>query len=133
GQRGGPHGAHARRGLHPRAARGHAARGRPGPGRGPAGDAPDRLRLDPGRGPVPAAAHRAGRPRMTVRIRAFLCVLLIACAGRFAGAQDASWKLEKEFWYVMEIGGAPAGWTWIRQETDGERYRTSTETKLSLG
>ncbi len=59
-----------------------------------------------------------------------LCVVRTTAA---QGAPDApAWKLDEERWYVMELLGERAGWTWSRIETDGARYRTGTGMKLSV-
>jgi transglutaminase superfamily protein len=58
----------------------------------------------------------------------------VGSAVRTTAAQDTgAWKLQQELWYVMELGGAPAGWTSARIESDGQRYRTATDTRLSFG
>jgi transglutaminase-like putative cysteine protease len=51
---------------------------------------------------------------------------------RAAQADPSAWKTEQELWYVMELAGARAGWAWTRIESDGDRWRTGTGTKLSV-
>src|SRR2546422_9457508 len=65
------------------------------------------------------------------------CATVLALAAALRAQQQPTgedhWKLQQELWYVMELGGAPAGWTSARIESDGQRYRTATDTRLTFG
>ena len=58
-----------------------------------------------------------------------LIVLLVLTAARFA---HADWTTENEHWYAMELGGARVGWMHIIEEREGETYRTTTTTKVTI-
>ncbi|MHC4107747.1 MAG: transglutaminase-like domain-containing protein, partial [Planctomycetota bacterium] len=57
---------------------------------------------------------------------------LAATAAAVAGA-DTDWKLVDEHWYVLELNGAKAGHSHEIVETDGERYRSTSDLNLKLG
>jgi hypothetical protein len=48
-------------------------------------------------------------------------------------ARDAEWRIIEEYWYVIEIGDARAGWSSTIVHDDGKRYRTTTEMQLNVG
>ncbi len=76
-----------------------------------------------------------GSPRL-LRALAFALLSCLALEPRSVRAEGtgpgSDWKLEQERWYVMELLGGRAGWTWSRIENDGSRYRTGTGMKLSV-
>lgn len=73
-------------------------------------------------------------PRSIRAATALLLVLLAALVVAPAARAADTWRLEREEWYVLEMGGGPAGW--LRQATerdDAGRYRTVNATRLRVG
>jgi len=72
-------------------------------------------------------------------LNTFLLVLtVIACvfATNSLRAQNddaASWTVEKDLWYIMEMAGGKAGWMNSVTHRNGERIRTTTDTQLKIG
>lgn len=56
-----------------------------------------------------------------------------APAAAVRAVESAEWKTVENHWYVMEINGAKAGWMNAMIETDGERFRTRSDTMLKIG
>ncbi len=70
-------------------------------------------------------------PRKAFTLR-MLSLLLVACA--LAGAPVAAdWTPVQEQWYVVELGGARAGFMVSTLESDGGRFRSSMRMTITLG
>lgn len=50
-----------------------------------------------------------------------------------AVAEAPAWESVRKLWYILEVNGQRAGWMSQTVESDGERYRTSDETQMSMG
>jgi hypothetical protein len=72
--------------------------------------------------PHPAARRRTLAPSLI----AFLALLLCASSAW------AEWKIVREHWYIIQVEGTDCGWMSHRVEEEGEMYRTSTESFMSL-
>jgi len=67
-----------------------------------------------------------------------LAFAIIACvfASPALSALDdtsAEWKVDKELWYIMEMGGGKAGWMSSITQRSNDRIRTVSDTMLKLG
>jgi len=58
-------------------------------------------------------------------------VVALGAASTVRGGEQ-SWRLVEDHWYVMSIADSTAGWMHATTETDGARYRTTTETLLRM-
>ena len=48
-------------------------------------------------------------------------------------AEVDAWRTVDDRWYLVSIGGEKAGWEHRQVETNGQRYRTLSDSKLTLG
>ena len=69
-----------------------------------------------------------------LRHQRFVLLLLIAAlAGLVSSSTRADdWQLLEEHWYVVELAGNKAGWMTSSIHTDGERYRSDNQVRLSF-
>ncbi len=66
--------------------------------------------------------------------RSVLVLLVAALAGLVPAAAWADdWQLLEEHWYVVELAGHKAGWMNSSIHSDGERYRSDSQVRLSFG
>ena len=64
-----------------------------------------------------------------------LSLVFLAFAASQATAQESitKWEVQSDHWYVIEIADVKAGWMNVQTLTDGEQFKTITNTKLSIG
>jgi len=74
---------------------------------------------------------RLDRPALVLAVAGLLALAAGAAAAEKAG--EASWEQMWEHWYVLELAGAPAGWSREIVSSDGRRYRTETKMKMKVG
>lgn len=55
---------------------------------------------------------------------------LLGIALHAAGSPRAGWEVVEEHWYVLELGGDSAGYSSTVIESDGERFRTTSESRM---
>ena len=66
--------------------------------------------------------------------RSVLLLLVAAVVGLVSSSARADdWQLVQEDWYVVELAGHKAGWMTSSVYSDGERYRSDSQVRLSLG
>ncbi len=71
---------------------------------------------------------------MLTRQRFVLVLLAAILAGLVSSSTRADdWQLLEEHWYVVELAGHKAGWMSSSIHSDGERYRSDSQTRLSFG
>jgi len=76
-------------------------------------------------------ARRSMEPHMPAHLRSILAALLVTLHASVVLAAE-EWKVLWEHWYVLEIAGAKAGSVVERVESDGERYRTTSESEFRI-
>lgn len=71
---------------------------------------------------------------MLKRQRLVLVLLVWAVVGLVSSlARADDWQLVEEHWYVVELAGHKAGWMTSSIHSDGERYRSDSQVRLSFG
>ena len=73
-----------------------------------------------------------GRHLIVLQLLA-VAVVTTAAAGRQVAPAGETWHLVDEHWYTIHMGGQKAGWLMQTVESDGARYRTGSESHLTIG
>lgn len=60
-------------------------------------------------------------------------IVIVTVAAHASAREDAAWKTVEEHYMVLELGGARAGWGRELVESDGQRFRTTTEQNMRVG
>ena len=62
-----------------------------------------------------------------------VAVVTTTAAGRQVAPAGETWHLVDQHWYTIHMGGQKAGWLMQTVESDGSRYRTGSESHLTIG